>query len=55
MQMRELQMKEDKTKDGRKCPECDNYLVPVAGHSMGMLHAFCFVCKMCPDCEEGAV
>lgn len=39
------------------CYNCNKEvtLVSLDGHSIGLLHAVCPICKSCPDCDEGAV
>lgn len=38
----------------RLCSECGEKLLRTA-HSAGDLHVQCLKCKLCPDCDDGAV
>lgn len=48
-------MQVEMTETDRKCEVCGENLWDEPGHSLGRLHAVCVKCKMCPDCEDGAV
>lgn len=41
----------------RFCPWCNTstMLASLNGHSIGLLHAICSVCRNCLDCDEGNV
>jgi len=41
----------------RFCPVCkkETELANILGHSIGFLHAGCYECGYCEDCDEGNV